>query len=60
VPSIFIFLSRNVAAESNDVIKAAIDSLNKNGFINYYGLQVHETYFFLAYAQFQLFPLFCR
>jgi hypothetical protein len=41
-----LFLSRNVVAESDDVIKAAVDGLNKNGFINYYGLQVKETYTF--------------
>ncbi|KAK3127799.1 hypothetical protein QOZ80_7AG0578560 [Eleusine coracana subsp. coracana] len=35
----FAITLRNVAAESDDVIKAAVDSLNKNGFINYYGLQ---------------------
>jgi len=34
-----LFLSRNVVAESDDVIKAAVDGLSKNGFINYYGLQ---------------------
>ncbi|GJN33200.1 hypothetical protein PR202_gb21771 [Eleusine coracana subsp. coracana] len=39
MPSGLLFLFRNVAAESDDVIKAAVDSLNKNGFINYYGLQ---------------------
>jgi len=32
---------RGVIAESEDVIKAAADGLGKNGFINYYGLQVY-------------------
>lgn len=31
--------SRNVIAESADVINAAVNGLSKNGFINYYGLQ---------------------
>ncbi|XP_062187036.1 uncharacterized protein LOC133890601 [Phragmites australis] len=35
----FAITLRNVVAGSNDVIKAAVDGLNKNGFINYYGLQ---------------------
>jgi hypothetical protein len=52
------FLSRNVVAESDDVIKAAVDGLSKNGFINYYGLQVQETYHFLL-AKFILFLCFC-
>ena len=33
---------RGVIAESEDVIKAAADGLGKNGFINYYGLQVYS------------------
>jgi len=33
---------RNVIAESADVINAAVNGLSKNGFINYYGLQVQE------------------
>nr|CAB3458705.1 unnamed protein product [Digitaria exilis] len=37
----FAITLRNVVAESDDVIKSAIDGLSKNGFINYYGLQVH-------------------
>ncbi|KAF8679193.1 hypothetical protein HU200_045961 [Digitaria exilis] len=36
----FAITLRNVVAESDDVIKSAIDGLSKNGFINYYGLQV--------------------
>ncbi|KAL6841932.1 hypothetical protein ACP4OV_028444 [Aristida adscensionis] len=35
----FAITLRNVVAESDDVINAAVDGLNKNGFINYYGLQ---------------------
>ncbi|CAL5084237.1 unnamed protein product [Urochloa decumbens] len=35
----FAVTLRNVVAESDGVIKAAIDGLSKNGFINYYGLQ---------------------
>ncbi|XP_039833701.1 multisubstrate pseudouridine synthase 7-like isoform X3 [Panicum virgatum] len=35
----FAITLRNVVAESDDVIKAAVDGLSKNGFINYYGLQ---------------------
>ncbi|KAL6657539.1 hypothetical protein ACP70R_005319 [Stipagrostis hirtigluma subsp. patula] len=35
----FAITLRNVIAESKDVINNAIDGLNKNGFINYYGLQ---------------------
>ncbi|KAF8668846.1 hypothetical protein HU200_052047 [Digitaria exilis] len=35
----FAITLRNVVAESDDVIKSAIDGLSKNGFINYYGLQ---------------------
>lgn len=53
-----LFLSRNVVAESDDVIKAAVDGLSKNGFINYYGLQVKETYLFFL-AKFILFLVFC-
>ena len=53
-----LFLSRNVVAESDDVIKAAVDGLSKNGFINYYGLQVQEIYHFLL-AKFILSLRFC-
>uniref|UniRef100_J3L4J8 TRUD domain-containing protein n=1 Tax=Oryza brachyantha TaxID=4533 RepID=J3L4J8_ORYBR len=35
----FTIILRSVVAESEDVIKAAIDGLIKSGFINYYGLQ---------------------
>ncbi|KAM0881419.1 hypothetical protein ACQ4PT_032977 [Festuca glaucescens] len=35
----FSITLRGVVAESEDVIKAAVDGLGKNGFINYYGLQ---------------------
>ncbi|KQK05495.1 pseudouridylate synthase 7 homolog [Brachypodium distachyon] len=35
----FTITLRGVVAESEGVIKAAVDSLGKNGFINYYGLQ---------------------
>ncbi|KAK1698148.1 hypothetical protein QYE76_014845 [Lolium multiflorum] len=35
----FTITLRGVVAESEDVIKAAVDGLGKNGFINYYGLQ---------------------
>jgi hypothetical protein len=46
--------SRNVIAESADDINAAVNGLSKNGFINYYGLQVQETCFksllFLCYC----------
>ncbi|KAJ1292027.1 hypothetical protein BS78_02G361500 [Paspalum vaginatum] len=35
----FAITLRNVVAESDSLIKAAIDGLSKNGFINYYGLQ---------------------
>ncbi|GJM89011.1 hypothetical protein PR202_ga05604 [Eleusine coracana subsp. coracana] len=32
-----------VIAESEDIIKTAVDGLGKNGFINYYGLQRHDV-----------------
>uniref|UniRef100_N1QRF1 Putative pseudouridine synthase n=1 Tax=Aegilops tauschii TaxID=37682 RepID=N1QRF1_AEGTA len=35
----FTITLRGVVAESEDMIKAAVDGLGKNGFINYYGLQ---------------------
>lgn len=35
-----LYLFRGVTAESEDMIKIAVDGLGKNGFINYYGLQV--------------------
>ncbi|XP_044977216.1 pseudouridylate synthase 7 homolog isoform X4 [Hordeum vulgare subsp. vulgare] len=35
----FTITLRSVIAESEDVIKAAVDGLIKSGFINYYGLQ---------------------
>lgn len=35
----FTITLRGIVAESEDVIKAAVDGLGKNGFINYYGLQ---------------------
>ncbi|KAL6609680.1 hypothetical protein ACP70R_039649 [Stipagrostis hirtigluma subsp. patula] len=35
----FTITLRGVIAESEDIIKAAVDGLGKNGFINYYGLQ---------------------
>ncbi|XP_040380270.1 pseudouridylate synthase 7 homolog [Oryza brachyantha] len=35
----FTITLRGVVAESEDVIKAAVEGLGKNGFINYYGLQ---------------------
>ncbi|KAG0545958.1 hypothetical protein BDA96_02G406400 [Sorghum bicolor] len=35
----FAITLRNVIAESDDVINAAVNGLSKNGFINYYGLQ---------------------
>lgn len=35
----FAITLRNVVAESDSLIKAAIAGLSKNGFINYYGLQ---------------------
>ncbi|CAM0883423.1 unnamed protein product [Alopecurus aequalis] len=35
----FTITLRNVVAESEDAIKAAVDELLNNGFINYYGLQ---------------------
>ncbi|OEL31331.1 Pseudouridylate synthase 7-like protein [Dichanthelium oligosanthes] len=38
----FAITLRNVVAESDDVIKAAVDGLSKNGFINYYGLQLQR------------------
>ena len=37
-----LYFFRGVIAESEDVIKAAADGLGKNGFINYYGLQVYS------------------
>lgn len=33
-------MCRGVVAESDDIIKASVISLGKNGFINYFGLQV--------------------
>lgn len=33
-------ICRGVVAESDDIIKASVISLGKNGFINYFGLQV--------------------
>jgi hypothetical protein len=39
-----VFFFRGVIAESKDVIKAAADGLGKNGFINYYGLQVYSCH----------------
>lgn len=35
----FTITLRGVTAESEDMIKIAVDGLGKNGFINYYGLQ---------------------
>lgn len=35
-----LYWSRGVTAESEDMTKIAVDGLGKNGFINYYGLQV--------------------
>ncbi|XP_062231827.1 multisubstrate pseudouridine synthase 7-like isoform X2 [Phragmites australis] len=35
----FTITLRGVVAESEDIIKTAVDGLGKNGFINYYGLQ---------------------
>ncbi|XP_037472825.1 pseudouridylate synthase 7 homolog [Triticum dicoccoides] len=35
----FTITLRGVVAELDDMIKAAVDGLGKNGFINYYGLQ---------------------
>ncbi|AQK94665.1 Pseudouridine synthase family protein [Zea mays] len=42
----FTITLRGVTAESEDMIKIAVDGLGKNGFINYYGLQ--EFVFSLA------------
>jgi hypothetical protein len=39
---VYLHFFRGVVAESEDVIKAAVDGLGKNGFINYYGLQVQN------------------
>jgi hypothetical protein len=38
--------------ESEDVINAAVDGLINSGFINYYGLQVQETFFCLCFRLF--------
>lgn len=49
---LFLLFARSVVAESEDVIKVAVDGLIKSGFINYYGLQVQETdlhFFSFAY-----------
>uniref|UniRef100_A0A0E0HGR6 TRUD domain-containing protein n=1 Tax=Oryza nivara TaxID=4536 RepID=A0A0E0HGR6_ORYNI len=35
----FTITLRGVVAESEDIIKASVEGLGKNGFINYYGLQ---------------------
>jgi hypothetical protein len=35
-----LYSFRGIVAESEDIIKTAVDGLGKNGFINYYGLQV--------------------
>ncbi|KAL6841515.1 hypothetical protein ACP4OV_028658 [Aristida adscensionis] len=35
----FTITLRGVVADSEDIIKSAVDGLGKNGFINYYGLQ---------------------
>jgi hypothetical protein len=39
-------------AESEDVIKTAVNGLINSGFINYYGLQVEETFFCLCFKLF--------
>jgi tRNA pseudouridine13 synthase len=39
---VYLHFFRGVVAEFEDVIKAAVDGLGKNGFINYYGLQVQN------------------
>lgn len=51
--------SRNVIAESDDVINAAVNGLSKNGFINYYGLQVQETCFTLILFLFLCYYVTC-
>ncbi|WVZ99174.1 hypothetical protein U9M48_044508, partial [Paspalum notatum var. saurae] len=38
----FTITLRGVVAESEDMIKTAVDGLGKNGFINYYGLQYEQ------------------
>ena len=45
---VYLHFFRGVVAESEDVIKAAMDGLGKNGFINYYGLQVQNQEFSLC------------
>ncbi len=40
----FKILIKRVECESDEVIKTAVESLAKNGFINYYGLQRFGTY----------------
>lgn len=39
------FLRSGVIADSEDTIKAAADALGKQGFINYFGLQVFSRFF---------------
>jgi hypothetical protein len=46
----FMLFVRSVVAESEDVIKAAVDGLINSGFINYYGLQVQETCPLISFA----------
>ena len=36
---ILLHYKQGVVAESEDIIKASVEGLGKNGFINYYGLQ---------------------
>jgi hypothetical protein len=51
---------RSVVAESEDVIKAAVDGLINSGFINYYCLQVTCPLISFAYASnFWHCPLTC-
>ncbi|KAJ0982469.1 hypothetical protein J5N97_010724 [Dioscorea zingiberensis] len=41
----FTITLRGVVAESQDIVKAAADGLRRNGFINYYGLQIKQRPF---------------
>lgn len=40
---------RGVVAESEDIIKESVNALTKQGFINYFGLQVYPDFWLLFF-----------
>lgn len=40
LPTALTYFLRGIVADTEDTIKASVDALGRNGFINYFGLQV--------------------